>query len=45
VAAADLPPADAAASIDAIRRTIATDARWRGVGRGAAAPIQAVPVR
>ena len=32
VAATDLPPADAAASVDAIRAMIATDARWRGVG-------------
>ena len=33
VAATDLPPGDAAASVEAIRRTIATDARWRGVGQ------------
>jgi Flp pilus assembly protein TadD len=34
VAATDLSPADAAASVDAIRQMIATDARWRGVGAG-----------
>lgn len=45
VAATDLSPGDAAASVDAIRRTIATDARWRGIGRGdAGGPVKGAPV-
>ncbi len=43
VAATDLSPADAAASVDAIRRTIASDARWRGIGRGAPARVPVAP--
>ena len=35
VAATDLSPSDAAASVEAIRRTIAEDPRWRGVSTGA----------
>ena len=42
VAATDLSPGDAAASVDAIRQTIASDARWRGVGQGGPARV---PVR
>ena len=42
VAAADLSPTDAAASVDAIRQMIASDARWRGVGQGGPARV---PVR
>ena len=34
VAATDLSPADAAASVEAIRQMIADDPRWRGVGAG-----------
>lgn len=45
VAATDLSPSDAAASVDAIRQIIATDARWRGVGQGGATtvPVRARP--
>ncbi len=39
VAAVDLSPADATASVDAIRRMIATDARWRGVGSARDRPV------
>ena len=42
VAATDLSPSDAAASVDAIRQMIASDARWRGVGQGGAARV---PIR
>ena len=42
VAATDLSPGDAAASVDAIRQMIASDARWRGVGQGGPARV---PVR
>ena len=38
VAATDLSAADAAASVDAIRQTIAEDPRWRGT-RGGLAPV------
>ena len=39
VAATDLSPADAAASVEAIRQTIAEDPRWRGV-RGGPGPAK-----
>lgn len=39
VAATDLSPADAAASVEAIRQTIAEDPRWRG-GRTALVPVK-----
>ena len=45
VAATDLSPTDAAASVDAIRQTIATDARWRGVGQGGPARVPVRPAR
>ena len=41
VAATDLSPADAAASVEAIRRTIAEDPRWRGARTHAAKPMGA----
>ncbi len=45
VAAADLTPADAAASVEAIRQTIATDERWRGVGKGSGTLVPVRPSR
>ena len=42
MAATDLSPSDATASVDAIRQMIASDARWRGVGQGGPSRV---PVR
>lgn len=40
VAATDLPPADAVASVDAIRRMIASDPRWKSARHSTPAPAK-----